>query len=443
MRRMSIFWGCTIPARFPFIEKATRLALAGLGVDAVDVAGFTCCPETTLVRSADEDAYYLTAARNLAVAEREGLPLMTPCNGCYSTFKSVLSTLKIDWRRRQAINRRLSECGLVFGGDIDVWHLVEWLSDDFGPAALSERVTRPLWGMRLAVHHGCHLLRPTPAVNWDSPTAPVKFEQLLCALGATVVDYETKMNCCGNALDRVGERGTSLEMLGRKLADMSRHAADAIVVCCPSCFLQFDLNQATVLRESRSAGLPVFYLTELIALATGVDPADLGVDMHRVSVAPFMEKWSAKLEQRADLTRSFSLSWLETCAQCRACDTDCPVAQTTDEFVPSAVIARLLTGDLAAVLDLPDIWHCLDCMTCYERCHSRLGMADVFQTLKRLAREQGKIPAPARSNYQMFVSTGMLGTPRQGVRERMGLPELPPSGPNELRAVLAESEDEE
>ena len=131
---MSIFWGCTIPARFPFIEKATRLALTGLGVDAVDVAGFTCCPETALVRSADEDAYYLTAARNLAVAEREGLPLITPCNGCYSTFKSVLSTLKVDWRRRQAINRRLSKSGLFFRGDIDVWHLVEWLGDDFGPA---------------------------------------------------------------------------------------------------------------------------------------------------------------------------------------------------------------------------------------------------------------------------------------------------------------------
>lgn len=438
-----MFWGCTIPARFPFIEKATRLALLKLGVDAVDVPGFTCCPETTLVRSADPDAYYLTAARNLAVAERQRLPLMTPCNGCYSTFKSVLSDLRIDWRRRDAINRRLSQSGLRFSGDIDVWHLVEWLADDFGPAALSKRVVKPFWGMRLALHHGCHLLRPTPAVNWDSPTAPVKFEQLVRALGATVVDYETKMDCCGNALDRVGERDRSLNMLQRKLSDIREEGAHGIVLCCPSCFLQFDLNQATLVRESKSGGLPVFYITELIALAADVDPDELGLGMHRVGVAPFVEKWSAKLAERTKLGTVFSLADLQTCASCRACDTDCPVAQSDDSFVPSAIISQLLSGDLDGVLDIPGVWHCVDCMTCYERCHSRLGMAEVFEHLRQLARERGKMPSPARANYETFTTTGMLGTPRQSAREKLGLPELPATGSDDLVAMLSEPEEGE
>ena len=440
MRRMSIFWGCTIPARFPFIEKATRLALHELGVEPVDVAGFTCCPETTLVKAADEDAYYATAARNLAVAERQGLPLLTPCNGCYSTFKSVLSDLKVDWRRRQAINRRLAGSGLIFNGDVDVWHLVEWLSEDLGPAALSKRVVKPLWGMRIAVHHGCHLLRPTPAVRWDSPTAPTKFEQLVRALGGTVVDYETKMDCCGNALDRVGERRVSLDMCAHKLSDMRDQEADALVVSCPSCFLQFDLNQATLLRESSAAGLPVLYITELIALALDLAPDDLGLSMHRVSVAPFLEKWSKKLAQRAALIRTFDLNELRMCADCRACDSDCPVAQTTEEFVPSAIISQLLAGDLETVLERADVWHCLDCLTCYERCHSRLGMADVFQRLKRLAQEQGKVPAAARANYETFASTGMLGAPRQAARDKLGLPGLPADGSAELSVILAEQE---
>jgi heterodisulfide reductase subunit B len=440
---MSMFWGCTIPARFPFIEKATRLTLHELGVEPVDVAGFTCCPETTLVRAADKDAYYATAARNLAVAEREGLPLLTPCNGCYSTFKSVLSDLKVDWRRKRAINRRMSASGLVFTGDVDVWHLVEWLSEDLGPAALGKRVVKPLWGMRIAVHHGCHLLRPSPAVRWDSPTAPTKFEQLIRALGGTVVDYETKMDCCGNALDRVGERRTSLEMCEHKLSDIRDQGADALVVSCPSCFLQFDLNQAASLRESGAEGLPVFYITELIALALDFAPSELGLNMHRVSVAPFLEKWSARLEQRAALTRTFDLSELQICAGCRACDADCPVAQTNEDFVPSAIIAQLLAGDLETVLDRPDVWHCLDCLTCYERCHSRLGMADVFQRLKHLAQERGKGPAAARSNYEMFTNTGMLGTPRQGAREKLGLPELPADGFCDLSVILAKPEGEE
>ncbi len=90
----SIFWGCTIPARFPFIEKSTRLVLEAAGGQPVDVEGYTCCPEGTLVKAVDEEAYYVTAARNLMLARAADVPIVTPCNGCYSTFKSVSATLE-------------------------------------------------------------------------------------------------------------------------------------------------------------------------------------------------------------------------------------------------------------------------------------------------------------------------------------------------------------
>jgi len=437
-----MFWGCTIPARFPFIEKATRLTLAELGVDLVDVDGFTCCPETTLVKAADEDAYYLTAARNLAVADRQGLPLLTPCNGCYSTFKAVSARLKVDWRLKNRINEKLARAGLSVPDDLDVWHLVEWLSEDFGPSALSKRVTKPLAGMKIAVHYGCHLLRPSPAVRWDSPTAPVKFEQLVRALGVTVVEYETKMDCCGNALDRVGERQASLALCRRKLSNVADHGADALVVSCPSCFQQFDLNQATLLRESGEAGVPVFYFTELLGLAMGMSPDGLGLDMHRVSVLPFLERWATRLGQREVLARTFTIPELQTCASCAACDVDCPVAQTDDSFVPSAVIARLLTDDLDEVLASPQVWQCVDCLTCFEKCHSRIGMAKVFERLKNLAREQGKIPAAASAGYQTFLASGSLGSGRASVRAKLGLPDQPAGGIEELRGML-DSEEEE
>lgn len=436
-----MFWGCTIPTRFPFIERSVRAVLPQLGIEPVDTPGYTCCPETTLVKAADQDVYYLTAARNLAVAERTGLPLMTPCNGCYSTFKSVLADLKVAWRMRQAVNHRLAAAGMELKGDLEVWHLVEWLSEDLGPAALGKRVSKPLWGMRLAVHYGCHMLRPSPAVRWDSPTAPTKFEQVVRGLGATVVDYETKMDCCGNALDRMGERQASLDMLGRKLADVAGEGTDALVVACPSCFLQFDLNQATVLRESTTAGVPVFYITELIGLALGLQPDMLALDMHRVGVAPFLEKWAVKLEQRAALTRTFDLTGLQICANCKACDSDCPVARSDADFVPSATINRLVAGELDAVLAGPDPWRCVDCMTCFERCHSRLGMAEVFEKLRRLARERGAVPAAVRSSFDSFMATGALGTGRASAREKLGLPEMPAGGLDDLKTVLARPED--
>jgi heterodisulfide reductase subunit C len=319
---------------------------------------------------------------------------------------------------------------------------VEWLSEDLGPAALSKRLAKPLWGMRLAVHYGCHLLRPSPAVRWDSPTAPTKFEALVRALGATVVDYGTKMDCCGNALDRVGERQAALDMLERKLDDVRQESVDALVVSCPSCFLQFDLNQAASLRASGAEGVPVFYITELIALALGHEPADLGLDMHRVGTGPFLEEWAARLEQRGILAQNFALGELQTCATCRACDSDCPVARAEEDFVPSVVMTRLLSGELEAVLEGPDPWRCTDCMTCYERCHSRIGMAQVFEKLRGLARERGHVPTAVRSSYEAFMTSGTLGAGRPASREKLGLPALPENGIESLRTVLAGPEDD-
>lgn len=442
MKQLSLFWGCTIPARFPFIEKATRVALEALGVDIVDVAGFTCCPETTLVKAADEQAYYLTAARNLAVAEEAGLPLLTPCNGCYSTFKSVLADLNKDWRLKRRINERLADLKLELKGDLDVWHMVEWMSEDIGPAALAKMVKKPLWGMRIAVHYGCHMLRPSPAVRWDSPTNPTKFEQLVRALGGTVVDYETRMDCCGGALDRVGERDKALGMCRHKIEDALEQGADALVVSCPSCFQQFDLNQAAILRESGTAGLPVFYITELAAMAFGLGLDQLGLDMHRVATAPFLEKWQQKLDQREALLRSFNIAELQICAGCKACDADCPVCGVHEQFVPSQLINRLLTEGIDSVIEGSDIWHCVDCLTCYERCHSRLGMASVFEKLKRIAQERGKAPAAMVSSYEAFRSAGVLGTGRAGARQKLGLPEMPENGAKDLKTILSPGEDD-
>jgi heterodisulfide reductase subunit B len=272
MKRFSVFWGCVIPARFPFIEKSVRLVLDDLGAQVAPVDGYTCCPEGTLIKAVDEDAYYIAAARNLALAERASLPIVTPCNGCYSTFKSAEAELRSDWRRRERINGLLAGSGLELNGGPPVKHLAEWLYDEVGPAAIAKRVTKPLWGLRLAVHYGCHLLRPSPAVRWDSSTQPTKLEELVRALGATVVDYQTKMDCCGGALDRVGEREGALEFCRRKLTDLAENQVDALVVVCPSCFQQFDLNQAALQRQRESFEMPVLYYSELYALAHGYPP---------------------------------------------------------------------------------------------------------------------------------------------------------------------------
>ncbi|MEN6430674.1 MAG: heterodisulfide reductase-related iron-sulfur binding cluster [Coriobacteriales bacterium] len=441
MKDFAVFWGCTIPARFPFIEKATRLVFDDLGATVHELDGHTCCPESVLVKAADEDVFYMTAARNLAIVERAGLDVLTPCNGCYSTFKEAQSHLSTDWRATEAINKKLAMEDLRYSGALKVVHLAEWLSDEVGASVVASRLARPFWGMRIAVHYGCHLLRPSPAVRWDDPLNPTKVEALVASLGATVVDYATKMQCCGNALDRVGEREGSLAFARRKLVDIENNKIDALVVVCPSCFQQFDLNQAALQRAKEDINVPVFYLSELIALGYGHTPEEMGLDMHRVPVDSFLEKWNDRQADKVRLASFLDVALLSKCVNCQACKDDCPVCKVDPAYQPTEIMERLLLGQIDEVLADPQVWKCLECYTCQEMCPSRIGMADTFRTLKELAIASGNGPEQVVSAYQTFEKTGVLGTPRASARKKLGLGPLPSSGGDALAALLAQEEE--
>jgi heterodisulfide reductase subunit B len=401
-----------------------------------ELAGHTCCPEGVLVKSNDEGAFYTTAARNLALIESAGLDVVTPCNGCYSTFKETWAHLEKDWRAKDAINERLAREGLHYDGHLEITHFAEWLADDIGAGVVASKVKENFWGMNVAVHYGCHLLRPSPAVHWDDPLAPTKVESLVAALGARVVDYTTKMQCCGNALDRVGEREGSLAFTRNKLIDLMNNDVDALVVVCPSCFLQFDVNQAVLQRNNEGFNIPVLYLSEIMALAYGHSPEEIGLDMHRVSVQPFLDKWAARKADRAELAESFDVSLLAKCATCHACKDDCPVCKVDPAFQPTEIMERLMNGELEEVLAEGQVWKCLECFTCQEMCHSRIGMAETFRKLKELSAASGRGPEAVTSAYATFRKTGALGSPKEGARKKLGLEPLPAGGGNDLARIL-------
>jgi heterodisulfide reductase subunit B len=437
MKEFAVFWGCTIPARFPFIEKATRVMFDDLGARVVELPGHTCCPEGTLVKANDPDAFYTAAARNLAIVEKAGLDVVTPCNGCYSTFKEAQSHLRTDWREKEVINERLAAEDLHYEGDLQVLHFAEWLSDSMGAGLIASGAKKNFWGMRIAVHYGCHLLRPQPAVRWDDPLHPKKVEELVASLGARVVDYPTKMQCCGGALDRVGERDSSLAFCRRKLHDLQNHDVDALVVVCPSCFQQFDLNQAALQRANENVNVPVLYLSELIGLAYGHEPEELGMDMHRVSVKPFLDKWAGRSADKARLALDFDVAMLNKCDSCRACKDDCPVCKVDPTFQPNEIINQLVRGELDEVIADGALWKCLECYTCQELCHSDIGMAEVFRKLKEISIERGTGPDSVRQSYEMFLDTGTLGKPKQGARKKLGLSPLPPDGGDAMARIMA------
>lgn len=434
MPEYTLFLGCVIPARFPFMEKSTRIVLSKLGCVLHDLEGATCCPTKSIIKLMGDSGWYVTAARNLALAEKEGRDLLIPCNGCYSTLKSVEVELRINPHLKERMNRILSSANLEYKGNIEVKHLVEALHDDIGISKIKQHIKKPFDGMRIAAHHGCHMLRPSSAIFFDDPNKPKKFDALIEALGAKSVEYETKMLCCGGNLNTSDEPEQATALARMKLLEVSKKA-DAISLTCPSCFMQYDSKQYLMQKSGEKLSMPVLYYPELLGLSMGFDTEELGMDMHRIDAADFLAKWDSKYNYLKTLREIFDLNSLRKCCECAACINDCPVVRINPEFNPNEIIGKILSGELEAVINSHGIWKCVDCYTCYELCPQKFGMNKVFDKLKHMALEKGKAPKGFSSSIEMFMKEGRLGEPTS-VRKKLKLPEPPKSGGEELKKLL-------
>lgn len=440
MASYAYFWGCYIPGRLPFMEKSTRAVLERLGIDVVDVEGLTCCPEKTMIRNMSHRAWLLTAARNLCVAEEAGRTFLTPCTGCFSTLKGAFAQLRAQAKLREEVNGHLGRIGRRYQGRGDVVHLLDVLHQDLGPGAIRDQILYPMTGMRIAVHYGCHLMRPSSELMFDDPFWPTKFDELVEALGAESVAYPSKMDCCGNLLLRAGEEGSSQAMARSKLRDMIAHQADAVTVVCPSCMMQYDNMQYLLQRAGEELQLPVFYYPELLGLALGLSGQELGLERHRVNVGPFLDKWQARRESIEAVRREWDYGLLSACAECGACVEDCPVARVDSTFDPNELVRALASGDLESVLSSPELWKCVECYTCAELCPNKYDQMTILRVAKHLAIRRGQAPAAALEGMQAFRRTGRLTEASAAQRKRLGLPPVSPPAAEELRELLEEGE---
>jgi len=436
MKSYVFFWGCTIPARFAFQEKAARLVAEKMEIDIVDLDGFTCCPEKELVKSMGDELWLLTAARNLALAETTGLDLVTPCNGCYGTLKSARAEMMHDPKLRHKVNEKLAEIGLKFTGKMKVYHLLELFHDVLSPAQISQHVTKPLKGMRIGVHYGCHMMRPAKVLRFDDPIAPVKFDALVRALGATSVDYTTKMLCCGGGLSNVGNVVEGQALVRKKLQELKTKDVDALTTVCPSCYSQYDMQQFMMAKGGEVFDIPVISYQELMALSMGYAPEEIGMDMHKVDTSKFVEKWEKNLGRHIKVREIFDVPSIERCVACAACSNDCPVSLNLEGVNMHGMMRRVLTEDLEELIKSPDIWRCVECHTCLELCPQCFGMEKVFHKLKQLAIERGYVQPTTQKAMDMFNKTGRLGEPSKSQRKKLGLKAAPTTGAEDWKKLI-------
>jgi heterodisulfide reductase subunit B len=279
--RFAFFPGCISINLYPSIERSTRLIMEELGYELVDLP-FTCCPPPGVLRSYDEPTWATLAARNLAVAAREGVPVLTICNGCYGSLAEAVARLGEDPDLRGRVETALEEAGVEGAreaAEVDVLHIMDVLGTEDARARIADRVVHHL-GTPVAVHYGCHYLRPSSRTGRHVED-PRVLDELVELTGYTSLDFQQKLSCCG-AGGGVwsGKEETSLAILRRKLEQMEAAGAQAIVNVCPFCHLQFDQGQKRLGKGAPR--VPSVHLSQLLGLAFGMKDKALGLHTHMV-----------------------------------------------------------------------------------------------------------------------------------------------------------------
>jgi len=279
--RFAYFPGCISINLYPSIDRSTRLVMEELGYHLVDLP-FTCCPPPGVLRSYDEPTWATLAGRNLAVAARAGLPLLTICNGCYGSLAEAAARLREDPDLRERVEGALEEVGVEGArgaADVEVLHIMDVLGTEDARSRIAERVVHRL-GTPVAVHYGCHYLRPSSRTG-RRVEDPRVLDELIELAGYRSVPFAQKLSCCG-AGGGVwsGREVTSLDILQLKLEQMVAGGAEAIVNVCPFCHLQFDQGQKRLGKGAPR--LPSVHLSQLLGLAFGMKDKALGLHTHLV-----------------------------------------------------------------------------------------------------------------------------------------------------------------
>jgi heterodisulfide reductase subunit B len=280
--KYALFLGCTIPARLTQYESSARAVLENLGVELIDIKEFTCCGYP--LRNIDFKASILASARNIALAEKESLPILILCKCGFGTLKHADHILKEDSSLRNEINATLKKEGLEYSKGVEIRHLLSALYHDVGSDAIKEKVTRPFKDLRIATHYGCHALRPSEITQFDDPVNPTLFDNLVSLTGAESIYWEKRLDCCGAPLTGVND-DLSRDLTEKKLANAKQSGADFLCDACSYCHIQFDTVQSMINTTTGNNNLlPAILYPQLLGLSMGIDGKTLGLTENTIDI---------------------------------------------------------------------------------------------------------------------------------------------------------------
>jgi heterodisulfide reductase subunit B2 len=281
--------GCAMETTGVPIQMSIDAISSILGIEFATLEDWTCCGCPG--ESINELAAVSLAARNLALAENAELDLIAPCSCCYRNLLGAHVLLMKDPRVRDQVNEALAVAGLRYKGTVRVRTLIDVLINDVGLDKIRSKVTTQLNGLKVGAYYGCHQSRP---FGPDHPEFPVWQDQILESLGAEPVFFPLKAQCCGGA-QLFSQKDMVYELLARVLGNAELHGAKCMATTlCPLCFSNLDVNQSHIkTRAGKNFAMPVFAISQLMGVAFGVPPRDLGLQKNVSPVnkvlAPYLQ----------------------------------------------------------------------------------------------------------------------------------------------------------
>ena len=288
--KYAFFPGCVARGGCPELYQAAKLICQRLEIELQEMPGASCTGAGVL-QEKNEFLGDTLNARTFAMAEDLGLQIMTICSTCQGVMSQANFRMRKDPEYLARVNKELAEEGLEYKGTANPKHLLWVLIEDVGLEKLTELITRPLAGIRLAPFYGCYLVRPTDALDMeDHPERLTALEQVIETLGATVVDFSGKTRCCGFPILTINETN-SVAMVAKHTLDVKDLGADAMVTPCPLCHLNLDGYQPKAQAQAnRKIDMPISHLPQAIGLAMGISRKELGLQKHIISTKALTTK---------------------------------------------------------------------------------------------------------------------------------------------------------
>jgi len=280
MRKIGFYQGCCFQGPDAHMFDTLKKVFSDLGVDLKLLEKTTCCGGNT-IDEANRYLVYSINARNIALAENEGLDLLVTCNTCYMVLAKTKHALDNNPQLREEINERLAEEGLEYKGTAKIWHILPYLLEEVGIEKIKEKVKKPLNGWKIATYYGCHIKYPKEVADVDSED-PKGLEELISALGGEPIkDYEGKDVCCGYHAYYTNKE-VALKKVVKAPQGAKKAGAEVLVTPCPLCFKAQDIYQDMAQAEEQK--VPSIYLPEILAYALGYGPEEAGLTYHIIPI---------------------------------------------------------------------------------------------------------------------------------------------------------------